>query len=168
MATGEAAGFAAALATREHTTPGQLDPETLVRTLIEHRQLVSFFNDLKVDGPQAWIPAVEYFGTKGFFPSYDARADQPMVRSVAVAWTIILHQLHSGNQDASASARYVVAEEDPKESGGVTAQTLGGIMLKSSFSPEFVERVFKALGPTNTAPLTRGAVCRAFYLALNP
>ncbi len=84
MSTGEAAGFAAGLAKREKTTPGKLDADLLVRTLVEHRQLVSFFNDLKVDGPEDWIPAVEYFGTKGFFASYDAHADQAL-SDVAVA-----------------------------------------------------------------------------------
>src|SRR5207247_2217153 len=44
MQTGEAAGFAAALAKKKQTTPAALDADELVRTLADRRQLVSFFN----------------------------------------------------------------------------------------------------------------------------
>jgi hypothetical protein len=66
MQTGEAAGFAAALAIQQHITPAALDADELVRTLVERRQLVSFFNDIKITGPETWIPAVEYLATQGF------------------------------------------------------------------------------------------------------
>ena len=58
------ASFAAGLARREHTSPGKIDADKLVRTLVEHRQLVSFFNDFKVDGQDASVPAVEYDETE--------------------------------------------------------------------------------------------------------
>jgi hypothetical protein len=167
MCTGEAAGFAAGLAKREHTTPGQLDPEKLIRTLVDHRQFVSFFNDLKVDGPEEWIPAVEYFGTKGFFASYDAQPDQALARSVAIAWAEGLAGMRSGVLDPLILARKVSAQA-PQDEAGVTANELGGLLLKAGLSDEFADRVFKALVPAKTAPLTRGAVCHAFYVALNP
>ena len=51
MQTGEAAGFAAALAKQQGVAPAELDADLLVRTLVERRQLLSFFNDLKVTDP---------------------------------------------------------------------------------------------------------------------
>lgn len=167
MATGEAAGFAAALAKREQTTPGQLDPDHLVRALVEHRQLVSFFNDVKVDAPDDWIPAVEYFGTKGFFASYDARPNEPLTREVAIAWAIAFEYLRDGKADPTTLARSI-AERSATNDAVVNERFLGGVLLKSDISENIVGRVFKALGPNDHKPLTRGETCRAFYSALNP
>ena len=86
MQTGEAAGWAAALSKKHHTTPGKLDAEVLVRKLVENRHLVSFFNDLKVDGSDPCIPAAEYFATQGFFADYDARLDEPLEKATAAVW----------------------------------------------------------------------------------
>ncbi len=86
MQTGEAAGWAAALSKTHHTTPGKLDAEVLVRTLVAHRQLVSFFNDLKVDAQDSRIPAAEYFATQGFFADYNARLDEPLKTATEKAW----------------------------------------------------------------------------------
>lgn len=86
MQTGEAAGWAAALSKKHHITPGKLDADMLVRTLVVQRQLVSFFNDLKVDVQDARIPAAEYFATQGFFADYNARLDEPLKIATATAW----------------------------------------------------------------------------------
>lgn len=86
MQTGEAAGFAAALAHRAKIAPAALDPRVLVRTLCERGQMVSFFNDMKAGGPEPWAAAAQYFGTLGFFADYDLRADEPLSRETAQAW----------------------------------------------------------------------------------
>lgn len=119
MQTGEAAGFAAALAKREKTTPAQLDPEKLLRLLVERRQLVSFFNDFKVDGPELWIPAVQYFATKGFFASYDARMDEPLSTATGRAWAEGLSKLLHGTLDATALAQAMAKAE--RSDGTMTA-----------------------------------------------
>lgn len=78
MQTGEAAGFAAALAFRQGIAPAALDPRQLVRTLVEHRCMVAFFNDVDVANDEPWVPAVQYLATLGFFDSYDARPHEPL------------------------------------------------------------------------------------------
>jgi hypothetical protein len=165
MSTGEAAGLAAALAKREQTTPGQLDADQLVRALAERRQLISFFNDIKVDAPQPWIPAVEYFGTKGFFPGYDLRPDEHLSRQVAIAWATGVARLRSGALDPSAVARDV-NNPGSEDAASVTANALVALLLKSGLPDEFADRVIKALGPTKERPLQRAEVCRALYTAL--
>lgn len=87
MQTGEAAGWAAALSKQHQTTPGQLNFELLLRTMVRNRHLVSFFNDLKVDAEDPRIPAAEYFATKGFFSDYDARLDEPLKKATASVWS---------------------------------------------------------------------------------
>lgn len=77
MQIGEAAGFAAALSKKHQTTPGKLDPDLLVRTLVTNKHFVTFFNELQKDADHPAMPAAQYYGTKGFFKDYDARLDEP-------------------------------------------------------------------------------------------
>jgi hypothetical protein len=85
MQTGEAAGFAAALAIKGRVAPANLDADLLIRTLVRNRVAVSFFNDADTVTEAQW-PALQYFGTKGFFAEYDARLDQPITMPVAELW----------------------------------------------------------------------------------
>lgn len=109
MQTGEAAGLAAALSQQRGTTPARLDPELLVKALVERRQLVSFFNDIKVDAEDDRIPAVQYLGTKGFFADYDARLDEPASESVIRLWKEGVEKLRGGTLDPRDLARRIHA-----------------------------------------------------------
>lgn len=99
MQTGEAAGLAAALAKQQCVAPAQLEADLLVRTLVKHRHLVSFFNDLKVTDPEPVIAAAQYFATRGFFHSYDAALHEPLTEATAKVWRQGFAELQSGNLD---------------------------------------------------------------------
>ena len=86
MQTGEAAGFATALALQQGIAPAALDPTQLVRTLVEHRCMVAFFNDVDVASDEPWVPSVQYLATLGFFDSYDARPHE-LLGAAAGDWT---------------------------------------------------------------------------------
>ena len=127
LQTGEAAGFAASLAKQHATTPARLDAAHLVRTLVERRQLVSFFNDLKVTDPGPVIPAAQYFGTKGFFSSYDANLDEPLTEGVRSVWEAGLQQLRDGTLEPMRLAERVHRAE--LQASPDTGQTRGGFLL---------------------------------------
>jgi hypothetical protein len=75
------------LALREKTTPGELDPSILIRTLAEHRHLIAFFNDTEAkDLELDWIPAIQFLATRGFFQSYEARPHDPLDEETRKAW----------------------------------------------------------------------------------
>ena len=86
MNIGEAAGYAAALAVKQDIAPANLNTDELVRTVAEGCVMISFFNDVDVSAEDTWVPAVQYFGTKGFFPTYDARPEEPLDRATAELW----------------------------------------------------------------------------------
>jgi hypothetical protein len=111
MQTGEAAGVAAALASRKKIPPAELDADLLVRRLCELRSMVSFFNDVNVSSPEPWVPAAEYFGTKGFFQDYDARLEEPLKAGTGRAWAEGFAALLGGRLDASAICRAVAEGE---------------------------------------------------------
>jgi len=141
MQTGESAGLAAALALKNKTTPTQLDADLLVRRLCELRSMVSFFNDVDVSSSETWVPAVEYFGTKGFFHDYNARMAEPLKSATGKAWADGFTKLLKGELDPNALA-HLVAE----------AEFSGG--------KEMTEAEFAALLPASpkTQPLKSGAM----------
>lgn len=155
MQTGEAAGWAAALSRKHQTSPGRMAPELLLRTLAAARHLVSFFNDVKADAPDAWIPAAQYFGTKGFFHDYNARPDEPLTHATAQAWSNALRALREGGLDPRALAATVaITERKPGApiSKAEWKRMLGGdAPAEASRAPmprkEALVTMFERLGP---------------------
>lgn len=107
MQLGESAGFAAALAVKGRTTPGKLDPDVLIRKLATSRVMISFFNDVDVISNDPRIPAAQYFGTKGFFASYDARLDTPLTEAVNAVWQTGIEELKKGRLEPMQFAKAV-------------------------------------------------------------
>jgi len=141
LQTGEAAGFAAALAKQHATTPARLDAEHLVRILVERRQLASFFNDLKVTDPGPVIPAAQYFGTRGFFHCYDARLHEPLTEAVQKVWQQGFNELQSGSLNPRKLAARVSKAASTKSPE--TGRTRGEEILKmwkQLSAPESVSR----------------------------
>lgn len=115
MQTGEAAGFAAALALKGKTTPAALDPDALLRKLVANHVMVSFFNDVHVASDAPWGPAVQYFATKGFFHDYNARPAAPLQMMTAKCWAEGFAKLLQGKLDANELARAVAQAEESGE-----------------------------------------------------
>lgn len=134
MQIGESAGFAAALAKKHQTTPAKLDADLLVRTLIARGQLVSFFNDLSVADKQPWVAAAQYFGTKGFFSSYDVHPAAPLKESIAAAWSDGIARLIAGTIEPHALARAVAAAER-SECAPVTAAAFAKMLPEAPPPP---------------------------------
>jgi hypothetical protein len=156
MQTGEAAGLAAVMALKGHVPPARLDADSLVGALVERRQLVSFFNDLKVDGPEPWIPAAQYFGTKGFFHDYNARMNEGLKQATGKIWADAFLKLPQGNLDPAALARTVAAAEQVDGPEMTEDEFVGALLLK------------KPLGPNSNAVVTRGAALERMYSLLRP
>jgi hypothetical protein len=111
MQLGEVAGAAAALAQRENKAPAALNPDLLQRVLARDRMLLTFFNDVDPGSEEPAVPAVQYFGTKGFFPDFNGRLDDPISAGVARVWAEGAAALARGQHDAMELARAVLAEE---------------------------------------------------------
>lgn len=108
---GESAGLAAALALKNKITSAQLNPDSLIRELCQRRSMISFFNDVDVAAKDEWIPAVQYFGTKGFFHDYNARMNEPLKAATGKAWATGFEKLRKGRLDPNALAVAVAESE---------------------------------------------------------
>lgn len=118
MQTGESAGFAAALAIRHHASPASLSADLLVRKLAASRVMVTFFNDVDVTLRDERISAAQYFGTQGFFASYDAQLDAPLSESLRAVWRDGFRKLQQGDLDPQQLVHAVTqVEQDPAPPG---------------------------------------------------
>jgi hypothetical protein len=156
MQTGEAAGFAAALAVKQKTTPADLDPDVLLRALVKNRVMVSFFNDVDVTSSEPWVAAVEYLGTKGFFASYDARPDGPLTESVAKAWAEAFKKLRERTLDARAAALAVAK-----------AECAGGREITEAEFAAMTPGVERTTSRKDQSPITRGTAVLMLWRFLN-
>ena len=155
MQTGEAAGFAAAQAVRDRTTPARIDVDRLLRTLVERRAMISFFNDVDVASRKPWVPAVQFLATKGFFASYNSHAEKPLTAFVSRAWADTFGQMVAGKLDAHARAvAFNRADRSDRRpiSAGEFVRLLGKTIRRKL-------RIPTDAGKT----LSRGDACRMMY-----
>jgi len=126
MELGEAAAVAVSMAHRGGIRPAQVDADRLVRELARRRFLLTFCNDLDVGDQAAWVPAVQYFGTKGFFARYDARPNEPLEVQVQALWQDAVARLRQGTL---APAKLAVAVRAAEAAGGPTTRQTRGAFL---------------------------------------
>jgi hypothetical protein len=93
------------------TTPAKLPSDTLIRKLANSRVMISFFNDVDVTSDDPRVPAAQYFGTKGFFASYDAKLDEPLTEAVKAVWQDGFEKLDKGTLEPMRLAKAVRAAE---------------------------------------------------------
>ncbi len=129
MQLGESAGFAAALSVKTQTTPATLDPDLLIRKLASSRVMISFFNDVDMTSDDPRIPAAQYFGTKGFFASYDARLDEPLTQSVNKIWLKAWDEFKIGGFIDPMRLAKLVHQAENKDSNKI-ALTRGEALLR--------------------------------------
>ena len=89
MALGQAAGTAAHLARKLCVEPRDVPVNRLQSWLVANNQVLTAFDD--VQGPTAEVSkeqwqAMQFYGTRGFFESYEARPLEPLTRGKAAQW----------------------------------------------------------------------------------
>lgn len=84
MALGQAAGVAASLAIESGKQPRAIDTARLQREILKRGQVITYFKD--IDRADPAYEALQYFGTKGFFPDYLARSKDPLDIETAARW----------------------------------------------------------------------------------
>jgi hypothetical protein len=89
MAMGQAAGTAAHISEKLFLKPRDIPVNRLQALLVENNQVLTVFNDIQ--GPNddvsddAWH-ALQFYGTRGFFDSYDANPFGSVTRGQAAKW----------------------------------------------------------------------------------
>ncbi len=163
---GEAAGFAASAAKASGTTPAEISSEKLLQKLVESRFMVSFFNDIDASSSEPWVPAVEYFGTKGFFPDYNARPHDELGAETARCWLRTFERLLAGESySPTEEAAKLPLTGEAGISGKQFVELLVRALDKSGRNSKLSkDALVNRLG--NDAPVTRAAACELLYRTL--
>ena len=159
MNIGEAAAHAVVLARQENVQPASVNLNALQMELAERRISMTFFNDVDVAGPEAWIPAMQYLGTKGFFPTYDAKPEEELDAATARRWSKGAGELLNGDLDARSLAASLQKQDDSDGTVevGVFCSQLAGCRLSSDRSA--AEQLCRSIGIDMSQVLTRGDAC---------
>ncbi|MBI3912129.1 MAG: FAD-dependent oxidoreductase [Armatimonadetes bacterium] len=178
MALGQAAGIAAHMMEREGASPRDFPVERLQRRLIRQGAVLTWFEDL--DATAAVFPGVQFFGTRGFFPTYRARAEEPVTRAQAAIW---LAQVAPAQADVAGAPPYGDVGPDHPAAAAVAALRARGVFAgdepPNEFRPgewltwmELDRWLHQALGarleslsvkPTARPYVLRGEFCQALF-----
>jgi hypothetical protein len=143
MALGQAAATAAHLALRDRVPVRGVNVPKLQRELLRTGQVLTFFKD--IDRADPAYAALQYFGTKGFFPDYRCQAREPLSRATARDW--LRRALGSAGEKLGAQLA---------RDGMIVAADLAGMSLAPANGAGGTARV-------STEVVTRGEFCRLLY-----
>ena len=166
MNMGESAAHAVCMAKQDNIQPAAVDVNRLQMELADRRISLSFFNDIDVAGPEAWVPAIQYLGTKGFFPSYDAKPEEKLDAATARTWAKGAEELLNGDLDVRSMAASLQKQDDVD--GSVEAGAFCSQLVDCGLSPDRSagEQLCRSIGVDMSQPLTRGDACSLIYSAL--
>jgi len=192
MAMGQAAGTAAHLARRLQIEPREVPVNRLQAWLVANNQVITVFSDIQ--GPtegvskDAW-QAMQFFGTRGFFESYDAKPHELLTRGLAAKWLMSTIRIgdfmpaygpslkHSGGGDPESSLKQLeelgiceAGKANDLLTEGEMACWLSNIepWIDGSIGDKWSERVKpkESLTPCSIGsdqPVTRARFCEALF-----
>ncbi|MBA4136656.1 MAG: pyridine nucleotide-disulfide oxidoreductase [Opitutus sp.] len=165
MALGESAAYAAVLAAERGIAVSSVDGRQLAAKLAERHILVSFFNDVALDGREPWVAAVQLLGTQAFFPSYDAGTHLTVGGALAEAWTAAAAEWIAGTPvDLNTRAQRVSMAE--KSSGpAVSVESFIRQLSAAVGDASLLARLHDEAGLAIARPLTRGLACQLIVAA---
>jgi hypothetical protein len=106
--------------------------DRLQREILKRGQVITYFKDIDQKDPA--YPALQYFGTKGFFPDYFARSREPLDAETAATWW----RLATGTKPPTSAARFtreVLRQWLPSAPEGPDVVTRGEFCLALYNSP---------------------------------
>lgn len=167
MHIAESAGIAAILSLKQNVYPSNIDFNGLQKELIKNQIMVSFFNDLDMGDREEWVPAVQYFGTKGFFRGYNALPMDNLSLSTAEVWVNILNKLlDKVPYDESREAAKLPKEEKATSTNSLsTAEFVGLLQNQTNLKELIINSTVKSLPGLNPsdAEISRGNACLLMY-----
>lgn len=167
MNIAEAAAYAVALSHQAGVTPGHVDRDALLRKLATAKVMITFFNDVDLAGTASWIPAVQYFGTKGLFPRYDARPSDPLGSEEAAQWIAAAARVRKPDFDPNRVAKGILSLESKEKEAPITPKDFVDRVL-AQFPGKQAERGqwLDLLKGTAAKPVvSRGLACEVLWQA---
>jgi hypothetical protein len=160
MQLGEVAGFASAIAKEQNVSPSQITADSLQHRLAEHGFALTFFNDVETGNGSRRSVAMQYLGTRGFFPDYDARPDEQLTNGIAELWASGYSALLRDDHDSDSLARRIYnlrTETDVQTKRSEFIEMLDGEADSDGFN------VDSPLVPESDRVISRGEAIERIY-----
>jgi hypothetical protein len=168
MSIAEAAAHATTIALRQKKQPAGINADELVRLLAERGVLVTFFNDIEVNPREPWYAAVQYFGTQGFFGTFDAQPLGALTVPLAEVWAqAMVEWLRGTPVDRTERARRMLIAEDRK-GAPMVVQDFAEMLTRACKSASLevpVARLVEEIQVARDLRISRGTACRLMYAA---
>lgn len=168
MSMAEAAAHAVVLGLRTGRPPAVIEVDALVQLLAERRVMLAFFNDVEVNPREPWYPAVQYFGTQGFFGSYEADPLGVVTDKMADAWIAAVVEWIGGKPvDVTARARGMLAAQADEGFPLTTELFLSrlSVALTAAGMKHSVDALLREVRLAPDIRLGRGNACRLMLAA---
>lgn len=91
MGIGQAAGLAAYIALKKQVEIADIPVHDLQKLLIDNQQVITYFDDVSIN--DSAFKALQFWGTKGFFNSYNAEVRKPLKANELKLWLKIFSVL---------------------------------------------------------------------------
>ena len=165
MQVGESCAFAAQIALARGCALIAVPRDELKRRLVSNRVMISFFNEFDPACGESWAPAIQYLGTLGFFPSYDAKPSEPLRIETARAWIEALIDLLRGRLEADRLSRQLFTQERTPGASISSAEFLQLIQAHLTFHSfvRLAERAAECGANRGQAALPRAAAAQWIY-----
>jgi hypothetical protein len=160
MHLGEVAGFAAAIAKEQNVSPGQITADSLQLRLVENGFALTFFNDVEVGNGSRRSVAMQFFGTRGFFADYDARADDQLTNGTAELWASGFSSLSRDDHDSNSLARRIYKLQTDSEIPTRKSEFIEMLKVEAN-SPG--PNLDSALDPKSDRVMSRGEAIELMY-----
>lgn len=174
---GFAAGISASISISQQKSVRDISIDVLQDALIEKDQKLTHYQDVTWDHP--YRQAAEYFGTKGFFTSYTAKLDQPLLVSEASKWVMMARGLEGGSSipvlPASANVLPVgvdMGPRSPREELSPSEYWQYNPVLKRNMAEQWLSVVNRLtnlrlrVSQTDRETVIRGEFCHWLYQIL--
>ena len=154
----ESAAWACVLAHLQGICPADVPVPALQRLLVSRGVMIAFFNDFDMSATDAWAGPVQYFGARGFFPTYDARPHDPLDPLTAQFWIEAAGADARGTLRPLELAQKLAVSVRPSNPGISTVEFHRRLAHELSGPPV-------AEPPDDPSPLTRGHACIILHQA---
>jgi len=173
LSLGTAAGMAAHLALIENVPPSQISLTALQKSLLDQKQVLCVFHDVPLEHPN-WA-ALEYFGTKGFFPEFAARPEASATQGESARWLWLWLREHRPELPEAQGADASVEALRSLNIIGRSDEIKADAPLLLPVAQDWVEGALRFLNrrpdaprlfPVKTegsSPITRSQLCQRLY-----
>ena len=163
MQLGEVAGFAAAIAKEQNVSPGQITADSLQHRLAEQGFALTFFNDVEIGNGSRRSVAMQYLGTKGFFPNYDARPDDQLTNGTAELWASGYFSLLREDHDSDSLARRIYDSRTEKDVQTKRSELIGMLEVEADSDGINLDSRRVSVVPESDRVISRGEAIELIY-----